>query len=364
MAASGLPVARADEGSSAPAEHEPPPPPRDHEGLSPSLSFHGFGDVTLSAERSRLPSGSVRSETSFALGELDLFFVSRLAENLSFLAEVVFETDPAGDFVVDVERLSLRYKISDRLFLSLGRHHAPLGYWNETFHHGLVLQPTVDRPAALKFEDNGGALPVHDVGIELGGRWFRGPWTFDYAVHVGNGRGPKSTDVQNGADRDDNKAVTLRLTVSHDGASRILFGPMVHRGVIPRDPSTPGREQDMDEKIVGAHFAYRDDRLELLAESYHLRHEERGAGRRFVHPSRFVVATWRAWKWKPYAGYDRLKLDTADLFYEGAAAPIERFLFGVRFDLHPFASLKFEYDRDEQPGRRADAIRVQSGFTF
>ena len=70
------------------------------------------------------------------------------------------------EVVVDVERLQIAYRWSDALRLTAGRGHTALGYWNESYHHGKLLQPTVERPEVLKFEDDGGILPVHFVGLE------------------------------------------------------------------------------------------------------------------------------------------------------------------------------------------------------
>ena len=48
--------------------------------------------------------------------------------------------------------------------LEVGRFHTDIGYWNTAFHHGLWLQIPVERPHVLRFEDDGGLVPVHWVG--------------------------------------------------------------------------------------------------------------------------------------------------------------------------------------------------------
>src|SRR5207244_12772364 len=121
-----------------------------------------------------------------AVGQFHLYLVSRLQRNLSFLGECVIETGEGGETGVDLERMYIRYAWSDYLHLAAGRTHTALGYWNEVFHHGTLLQPTVERPEALKFEDDGGILPVHSVGIEVGGRAERDDWTLDYVGNIAN----------------------------------------------------------------------------------------------------------------------------------------------------------------------------------
>src|SRR5262249_55068996 len=136
--------------------------------IAPQLTIHGFSDVTLATTRERWRGGRDSTSTGFLLGQFDLYLLSRISANLSFLGEGGFELDH-DQGVVDVERMFIKYSWSDQLRLAAGRTHTALGYWNEAFHHGALLQPTVERPQALKFEDDGGILPVHAVGLELSG---------------------------------------------------------------------------------------------------------------------------------------------------------------------------------------------------
>ena len=335
--------------------------------LSPTFSLYGFADVTLRGESARGTTAESDTHSAFAIGALDLFILSRLADNLSFLGELVFETNEDGEFVVDLERLALKYTVSDRFWASVGRHHTTLGYWNETFHHGLVLQPVVERPAVLQFEDDGGVLPVHSVGLAVGGRWFRGHWGLDYAGDISNGRGMLADEVQNISDQNDSKAVTARLTVSRDGETQVLFGAMVRADSIPPDPDplVPARNGTIDEDIAGGHFVYRDRRLEVFAEYYGIRHDDSVSGGTFDHRGYFLIAIRRAGRWRPYAGYDRLDLEDGDPYYTGFASETKRWLAGVRLDLNPLSAFKFEYQHDNSPpGGEKDALVVQASFTF
>src|SRR3982750_1403038 len=79
----------------------------------------------------------------FELGQFDLFIASALADRVSFVSETVFEYDkPAGEFVVDVERVIVGFALTEHLRLSAGKMHTPIGFWNNAFHHGQVLSPT------------------------------------------------------------------------------------------------------------------------------------------------------------------------------------------------------------------------------
>jgi len=361
------PVARADDGDSAEPTDEPARPIGREFGASdiaPRLSLHGFADVTATAYFDDVDGVGTSSRNYFALGELDLFLVSHLADNVSFLSEIVFESDTDAEVAVELERIFIKYTVSDRFWISLGRHHTAFGDWNETYHHGLLLQPTVARPEVVQFEDHGGVLPVHSVGFALGGRVFKRSWGFEYAANIGNGRGPTSRDVQTGSDLNDQKAVTLRLTASHEAKGRLLFGPMVHFDKIPPNPAVPGREGELTERIVGAYLTYRDDRFELLSEYYYIRHEDNLTGARYNSPGYFLIGVVDFGKLKPYGGYDRLDVDTDDLFYGPEITPLKRGLVGLRWDLNSFNALKFEFRHDIRPGVHSNGFVVQTAFMF
>ena len=204
---------------------EKPDPPRSiTSNLGPRTSLHGFAHVTFGAERAETPDGDTESRSTFALGEFDLYFTSQLTKSLSFLGETVIEFEDGGETRIDVERLFIKWALSDPLWVSLGRRHTPLGYWNETYHHGFLLQPTVSRPLVLRFEDDEGILPVHTVGAMAGGRVFSGPWVFDYIGGIANGRGLDREEVQNSGDVNQQKAVILKMTFIRQARGKFRFG--------------------------------------------------------------------------------------------------------------------------------------------
>jgi hypothetical protein len=347
-------------------ESEPSPMAREFglSDLAPRLTFHGFADVTANVYFDDAEDGGSSSRDWFALGELDLFLVSHLADNVSFLSELVFETDTDNTTAVDLERIYIKYTVSDRFWLSVGRHHTALGYWNEAFHHGLLLQPTVERPEVLHWEEHGGILPMHSVGLAMGGRMFRRSWGFEYAGNIGNGRGLTSEDIQTGFDFNDQKALTLRLSASYEGKGRLLFGPMFHLDRIPADPAVPGREGEESERIAGAFVTYRDDRFELFSEYYYVHHEDLLTGSTYDSPGYFLIGALNFGKLEPYAGYDRLDVDDADPYYGPEITPLKRTLLGLRWDLNSFNAIKFELRHDIRPGVHSNGLVVQTAFIF
>ncbi len=330
----------------------------------PQFSLHGFADVSFVAEHSEDATDENRDEAYFAIGELDLYIVSHLADNISFFGELVFEAEDDGSYAADVERLIIRYTFSDSWWLSAGRHHTTFGYWNLAYHHGLLLQPTIERPQAWRFEDKGGILPTHSVGVTVGGRRFSGPWTFDYRVQLVNGRKADLEGVATQFDSNDQKAVAGRLSLTRERGEgvRLEFGPSIYLDTLPDDPTVVGRDSSIAERTLGFHFVYGSPDLEVIAEYADLKNDVKD-GADFDHPSFYLVATWRRWKWKPYAGYDRMDLETGDPFFTGLV-PTERKLIGVRWDLSPFNALKMEVRRDNRGDDSIDGFAVQSAFTF
>jgi hypothetical protein len=290
--------------------------------------------------------------------------VSKLSERFSFLGEVVFEFEEDGATRADIERVFVKYTLSDLFWTSIGRRHTPLGYWSDTYHHGLFLQPTVERPLVLRFEDQDGVLPIHSVGLDAGGRKFSGPWSLEYRGGLYNGRGATRDVVQSIGDANVNKAILLKASLIRDRADDIRVGGMMYRDEIPPNPDAPGIHEEMDEQIYGLHFIYERRQIKLLSEYYEIRHRETVAAESWNHHGYYAIAIWQPWKWKPYAGYEVLDLEQGDPYYVGIVPYQERILAGVRYDPIPFLGIKFEIRRDNRSDGEVDGVAIQIAYTF
>ncbi len=326
----------------------------------PALTFRGFADVDFS-----VPWGDASEDHNhFSLGQLDLYATSRLTNSIGVLAETVLELDEQQQLVVDVERIQITYRRSDALRLAVGRGHTALGYWNEAYHHGLLLQPTVERPEGLKFEDDGGLLPVHFVGAEVAGRAARDRWDLSYNLYVANGRGPIPDAVQGAADANSNKAVGGKLSVSHQGPRSVTFGGIASRDRIPANPLAGSGASELDETILGAHFVFTSRHAELLSEYFHIRHVQRTDGQRFDNEAGYALGVLNTGSFHPYAGIDWTRVAVGDPFYGPGYSSLTRVLAGLRWDVATFNALKLEYQHDDRPVGTSQAIILQSAFTF
>ena len=94
-----------------------------------------------------------------------------------------------SDHEGDLERFQLGWQATEDTVIWIGRYHQPTSVWNHDHHHGQYLQTSVSRPFLDEWEDLGGILPQHFVGmlIESGHQVF-GSWRL--RVAVGGGLAP------------------------------------------------------------------------------------------------------------------------------------------------------------------------------
>ena len=86
---------------------------------------------------------------------------------------------------LELERIQIGFKIKQNDTLWLGRYHAPLGYWNSNYHHGLHLQTSVHRPGIIEYEDNNGVLANHVTGFLYEGQHYNNIGALNYSIGVG-----------------------------------------------------------------------------------------------------------------------------------------------------------------------------------
>jgi len=323
---------------------------------SPSLRMHGFADVGYHAS-------DLKGETnSFALGQFDLFITSRLSEKFSALAEMVIEADDRNAFGVELERFLLQYSANDYFKLAVGRFHTAIGYYNTAFHHGTWFQTATGRPFLFAFEDEGGILPIHNVGISASGRIPSGGLGLNYIAEVGNGRASRSRfdePVQNVIDENNGKAFNVGLISRPRKLDGFQAGFTVYR-----DHLTPDGLPRIGQTIMAGHIVYQTPEVEFLNEALVVRHALTGSNRVFNTPGFYTQLSRRFGKARPYFRYQYVNAPGDDPII----GDVERRngpSVGLRYDVSEFAALKIQYDRTAR--RNLDAINgigFQLAFTF
>lgn len=212
------------------------------------LLLYGFMDMGV--QRLWLPRTSfyrqvaATRETTFVLGNVNLYIDARPAEHWRGLVEVRFTNLPHGNETglgglggeyrrndttvfdssdltglnsirvgsIVLERAYLQYSYSDALQIRGGQWFTPWGIWNID-HGSPTLIPITLPSMILQY-----SLPRQQTGLELFGLFNKPPYSVGYHLTISNGRTPSLVDYT------DNKAVGGRLFLKYSGDSEIQVG--------------------------------------------------------------------------------------------------------------------------------------------
>lgn len=328
---------------------------------APGITANIFNDI-------RLVANDHPNALSFSLGAIDFFVQGHINDKFSAVLETTAEFGDDNEPSVDVERIQLSYLYNDHLRITAGRIHAPFGYYNTAFHHGAWMQTTVGRARVVNFEDDGGLLPVHSVGLEARGVFAKKNLELGYAVNLANGRGERPDEVTQSFDHNVMKAVNVLAYVQHK-PSGLRVGGNVYVDRIPAtsDPvAHPDRTTSIGERILGAHLVWLHDDAEVIAEYYQLRHDLPGATA--VHHGAFAVLSYGFGDYRPYVRVQTIRMDKAhpDPFFDPAVyANQDGLAVGLKIWLADLVAFKLEYEReinDGTPSRDLGTAQVAYGF--
>jgi hypothetical protein len=331
------------------------------------LRIRGFGDISLHGDSQK------GNNTSFSLGQLDLFVTSDVSEKFKFLSEIVFEAGPnnfygaiggsENFFSVDIERYLLQYSHNDYLNLSVGRGHTAIGYYNTAYHHSSWLQTTTGRPLLFDFEDHGGILPIHMVGVSASGLIPSGQLGLHYVAEVGNGRESRDplTDepVQNEVDDQSRKAYNFAIFARPESVSGLQTGFSVYR-----DRLVPANAPRIEETILAAHAIFIRPKYEWLNEALLDRHSLLGTSIAFNTPGFYTQVSRQFAAFRPYVRYQYVNVAKNEPVFPDIALRHGPSL-GLRLDASESVALKLQYDRTFMRNQPAvNGLEMQLGFTF
>ena len=230
--------------------------------VAPRLHLNVFGDVGAQSYN-HIPD-------TFMFGSLDLFMTARLSDKVSTLGEVLFTAENDNSLSPDVERLLLTCRQNDYFAASVGRYHSWVGYYNTAFNYGEFLETTTDRPFMYAFDDQGGVLPMQEVGVNFTGKIPSGKLGLNYVVELGNGRawGLNVEPVQNNQDANNSKSINGGLFIRPEKISGLQMGFSVRHDNL----TIPGPA--VAETIATVHAVYINNGYEILNEAMLVRHVE------------------------------------------------------------------------------------------
>ena len=289
-----------------------------------NTQIRGFVDALSTYEKGKV---------SFGFGEQDLFITSELSDRLTFLGESVFKYTPGSptEFSVSVERVVIKYNIQGNHNIIIGKIHTPINYWNDTYHHGRVFFPTIDRPLLFAAE----IIPLHTTGLSFQGHDF-GKLKFGYDVVIGNGLGSSSV-----LDNDKPKSYTLAAHIKP--ADNLQIGASYYNDAISKGSSVHGNVIDwkVNQSLFTASVAYFGNKFELLAEGTLGINKTDTTGSKNTLAS-YLYAGYRInKKLVPYIRLDNLHYEEGEIYFHKNNTTA--FVGGIRYQVNYLAVIKLEY---------------------
>jgi hypothetical protein len=302
------------------------------------LSFKSFGQRTQIRGFMDVLTGFQDDKVSFTLGEQDLFITSELSDRFSFLGESVFKFTPGTPttFSVSIERAIVKYNFMGNHNLLIGKHHTPINYWNDTYHHGRVLFPTIYRP--LLFEAD--IIPLHTTGVTLQGQNL-GNLKFGYDVMVGNGLG--SDDV---LDNDKRKSITAAVHIKPAEGLRIGFswyndemaaGSRTHDGKLIT--------WNVQQNLFSPSIAYFGNKIEVLAESTLATNHTDTTGSKQTFAGYIYAGLKIKERLVPYIRFDRLHFQEGEILFDKNNTT--SIVGGIRYNINYLTVVKLEYQHEQ-----------------
>jgi hypothetical protein len=270
-------------------------------------NIRGFADFNFSLDED--------GHSHFSLGQYDTYITGQLTDRISYLSEVVFEYD--NGWILDVERVWMKYEFTNHFSISGGKFHTALGYWNRTFHHGALLHASINRPSYLLFEDEGGVFPIHATGVLFSGKEITSARLY-YDVIIANGLGASPTQ-----DNDKYKALNAYLhTRAIDGIDagisvyidRISQGATVDAHTNAMGDPIPLPET-VDQLILSGSLAIEKHVFSLFTEIAGVRNKGKSTGIHTWTRGFYALGSIELNAITPFIMLDYLNIKPQDIYY-------------------------------------------------
>lgn len=305
------------------------------------LPLRGFADVGYGQRSGATAKG-------FNLGSLDFYLTPDFGNGFRGLAELIFETASEGGLATDLERLQLGYDVNDSLTLWVGRFHTPYGYWNNAFHHGAQIQASILRPKFIAFEDAGGVLPAHSVGLWATGKTDSAVGKITYNAYIANAQtiemqgvaGSGVLSPNTGAAQNGRATVGGSLGIQFKGAFKGLeTGAHWLSSHIDDDSALFNRTRV---GMYGGYLVYDENGWEIIGETYQFRN--RSEGKSYTSNASFLQIGHTTGAFTAFGRAEKARFDQADPYFsqQESGRSYSRLSTGLKFDLTSSAALKFE----------------------
>lgn len=339
------------------------------DGLAAGVPLHGFISVGY-AHIPNMPNlpNTLNAKSGFSLANVDFYMTPNFGDRLKALMEFNLEYTDQGVLTYDLERFEVGYTFNDLNNVWVGRFHTPFGEWNTAYHHGHYIQTSIDRPRFVAFEDQGGIMPSHTVGImDSGSLRVNGGDRIAYDFFVGNGSrivpasdgNPVGIPLGNQIDfnprGDDNGNVAAGGRLSYDFNNELKVGGNFLTEVINTYDGNNVQQNSTKLNMAGLFYVLDLDSWQSIGEYYSFHNNDLSGpnGNTGTHDS------WAAFAqvsysfdsaWTPYIRAEKAVLDQTDYFFSTQASgrSYDRNVIGLRWDFNRAAALKLEFDRTHE----------------
>jgi len=252
---------------------------------------------------------------------------------------------------MELERLQFGRQFPKQTLLWLGRLHTPLGFWNSEYHHGLHLQSSVHRPGIVEYEDAGGILPNHVIGMllrknqNIGSSIVNVSFAFGSAAKIKD-RELSSFNLDFESGFADSRHLTARIYFQPDELDELKYGIFYSQSTIPTDTNNLDKVR---QKIFGAYTYQNWLAFNLTAATYYVNNDlnfinktqESNFLSNYIHLEYEVTGDWMLYtRWEFSKGADNdayLKLLDHDFS--------DKILGGVRLDFTRRQAISSEISR-------------------
>jgi hypothetical protein len=307
------------------------------------LPLHGFADVGAGWSSKNDPS----RQRGFNGGTLDLFLAPQFGERVKALVELAVEFGDDGHAALDLERLQLGYTVNDQVTLWAGRFHTPLGLWNTSFHHGANLQTSIYRPRFIDFEDKGGIVPAHSIGVWASGKTKLGAGKLSYDAYLSNGAHITDRTLDFGANTDDNHGKMLGFNVGYSfggSLSGLTVGAHGFGSTVNTYDTASTVLNTTKVRMGGAYFGYDENDWEMVGEYYRFANADQAGGGSRTSNAWFVQVGKTFGSVTPFMRLEKAALNPLDNYFlsQASGRSYQRTALGLRYAVDPKASFKFE----------------------
>ncbi len=305
------------------------------------LPLHGFADVGIGTRNPINP-----DLKGAYVGNLDFYLAPHLGDHTRALFEMNTEVGSDGSVDVDLERAQIGYQFNDQATLWVGRYHTPYGYVNTALHHGSWVNNSLRRPKFLEFEDDGGIMPAHTVGLWLTGSTHVGNGKVLYDVYGGNSQEILGgvLDMRNAGNSTGHMGGGARVgyQFSSGAAQGLMLGVHAFTAHIGDDAVPANATRVL---AYGGYAVLDTDQWENIAEIYLFDNRDlNGGSGKHRSKAGFLQLAYHANWGVPYLRYERTVLEQSDPYFaaqEGGGS-YHRIALGTRFDVDLKSAIKLE----------------------